>query len=266
MLITFDLDGTLIRGPFIKGVFPVIATLFKDALRQQRGKYVEEEFDVHLHKLLLQEYRKRDVRGKRDTAYDWDDILTAVSQQFGIILSVHIVDIIQKTCGADTCWLKPGAEALLAYLRKQQQPMYVLTNGFKRYQEFIIQYLGINTFFDGIIAPDTTGFAKPDREIFETAKNKDPLRQVCHVGDSLLNDIAGANQANCTTIWVASHLPARVRLHPPSDRASTPECLAYIQKTLADSTRYPQPPIEDCQADYIVTDLLEIIDIYPQLA
>ena len=263
MIITFDLDGTLIRGPFIAGVFPVIATLFKDELQHQ-GQLVPNQFAQHLQQLLLKEHRRRDIPDNRSAAYNWDDIVSVVAQRFGIVLSIDIVKVLHQTCRPDTCWLKPGAKEVLSYLAQHNQPMYVLTNGFKKYQEIIIRYLGIDTFFDDIIAPDTTGFAKPDREIFEIAKSKDPTKQVYHVGDNLLIDVAGARQAGCKTILVSTSFSETMQLHPPAYRALTPEYTTHIHNALANNNNHFLPPTKACQADYVVTNLQEIINIYHQ--
>ncbi|MBD3309000.1 HAD-IA family hydrolase [candidate division KSB3 bacterium] len=264
MLLTFDLDGTLIRGPFGVGVFPAVAAEFKAALSRQ-GTPIPDHFDRQLKERFLQEHRRREASPNRYTAYDWDDIALTVSRQLGIDVAVDIVQILHTVCAPTTCHLKPGAQELLAYLQHQGQTMTVLTNGFHKYQHIILRYLGIHHYFDDIIAPDRLHQAKPDREIFDAVRQHAPAHQVCHIGDSLAMDILGAKQAGCMAIWIAPHLPDDLRQYAPQDRARSPHYLPHLQRTSAELFHTSAQSLDQFRPEYVITDLRDIIPLYSDL-
>ena len=95
---------------------------------------------------------------------------------------------------------KPYAEipAVLSCLKTRYQ-VGIISNG-NSYPERI----GFPDVFDFVIFADKCGFAKPDRGIFEFALSRSGHKpeEVLHVGDSLENDVLGANNSGLRSVWL----------------------------------------------------------------
>ena len=63
---------------------------------------------------------------------------------------------------------------------------------------------GLEGRFAFVVFSQDVRVRKPDRRIFETAAREAgcPLDELLHVGDSLENDVAGANAAGAHTVWL----------------------------------------------------------------
>ena len=79
--------------------------------------------------------------------------------------------------------------------------------------------LGIDSYFERIIASADVGFAKPDSRVFAQACERlgVPPEQVLHIGDSLAEDVNGARQAGLRALHLrrdveASSDPATIRM------------------------------------------------------
>ena len=66
------------------------------------------------------------------------------------------------------------------------------------------EYCGLEARFAFVIFSQDVQIRKPDRKIFEiTAQQADcALDELLHVGDSLKNDVAGANAAGARSVWL----------------------------------------------------------------
>jgi putative hydrolase of the HAD superfamily len=115
---------------------------------------------------------------------------------------------------AATQELAPGAESTLAYLA-ERHPLGIITNGPSDAQHAVIAALQLERFFRWrIVSGDTTvGIRKPQRGIFELACDISASQpeHTWYIGDSLVNDIAGAAGAGWRTCWISAaeeHLAA----------------------------------------------------------
>ena len=72
---------------------------------------------------------------------------------------------------------------------------------------------GLLEYFDVLTFSDEVRLAKPSRDIFHlTAQALEiPPDQVVHVGDHLLADVLGAQQAGMKTIWIETHDERRAK-------------------------------------------------------
>lgn len=72
-----------------------------------------------------------------------------------------------------------------------------------------MQRAGILDFFDVLTFSDEIGLSKPSREMFlmtARAMNVHP-EEVVHIGDDLLNDVRGAQQAGMKAVWIGTQNP-----------------------------------------------------------
>ncbi len=103
--------------------------------------------------------------------------------------------------------LAPGAESILASLA-ERYPLGIITNGPSDSQHAVIAALHLERFFRWRIVSGnaTVGIRKPQRGIFDLACNlsaSQPAR-TWYIGDSLVNDIAGAAGAEWRTCWISA--------------------------------------------------------------
>ncbi|UVE51707.1 HAD family hydrolase [Haloferax larsenii] len=81
----------------------------------------------------------------------------------------------------------------------------LVTNGGKAAQQAKLDTLGIADSFDAAVFATPESAVKPDTDPFERALRElgsEPDESV-HVGDSLASDVAGANAAGLTSVWVS---------------------------------------------------------------
>lgn len=88
----------------------------------------------------------------------------------------------------------PGLEKLAADFT-----LIAVTNGNAN-----LDKIGIRHLFDDIVAAAQAGFAKPARQIFETAVSRSGFsnEEILHVGDHPETDINGAREAGLRTAWI----------------------------------------------------------------
>jgi putative hydrolase of the HAD superfamily len=92
---------------------------------------------------------------------------------------------------------------LLARVHKRIR-MAVVTNGMETAQRAKLRRLGIEEYFEVVVASAVVGEGKPSRSIFEHALARMSVKPAdgVMVGDSLDGDIAGAVEAGLVAVWV----------------------------------------------------------------
>lgn len=99
--------------------------------------------------------------------------------------------------------LLPGTLNVLETLRKKYS-LHIITNGFSETQSTKLRSGGIEHFFELVVNSDSTGFKKPQREIYDFALQgvgcADPARCLM-VGDDFIADYQGARGAGWDAIW-----------------------------------------------------------------
>ena len=106
--------------------------------------------------------------------------------------------------GRESYRLFDDALEFTAAVTEAHTPLALITNGASDTQRDKICSLGIESWFDSIVISGEVGVAKPASPVFEIALSKLGVDKeaVCHVGDSLVSDVAGANAAGLTSIWL----------------------------------------------------------------
>lgn len=109
-----------------------------------------------------------------------------------------------------------GVRDLLAQLRKNYK-LIVITNGPLFSQQPKVDRVQLGDHVDHLVLAGALPWQKPDVRIFEFALQLEGLKpsQVCHIGDSLSSDVAGAMAAGIPCVWVnAEGLPCPKNLRP----------------------------------------------------
>ena len=196
----FDLDDTLYdhSQPFVhayRAVFADRYALDVHRLYMRHRVYSQEAFVRNEKKEITREemYIYRTTAAMRDFGY----VITAeealqfqqayAELQYRLTLDETMIEI-------------------LDYCKKTGQFVQVITNGPSKHQRAKINALGLDRWIntaDAVISSET-GYRKPDKEIFELARQHFSLdiNQTFFVGDSPETDIRGAVLAGWKTIWL----------------------------------------------------------------
>jgi len=108
----------------------------------------------------------------------------------------------------------------LDFLKEKNVPMGIITNGPSEHQWSKVKALGVERWIDkeNIIVSGDYSINKPDVRIFEIMQEKLqlPIDSLYYIGDSLENDIVGANNAGWKAIWINRYkrkLPGNVKIY-----------------------------------------------------
>lgn len=191
----FDLDNTLCRprtpflAIFLESCAPLVDSPLVDAqtLLRAWGEALEEP-------------------GPSTTA----GCLTRALAACGAPAPEQLVASCARTLAANwaaTQELAPEAESTLAYLA-ERYPLGIITNGPSDAQHAVIAALRLERFFRWrIVSGDATvRIRKPQRGIFDLACaiSASQPEHTWYIGDSLVNDIAGAAGAGWRTCWISA--------------------------------------------------------------
>lgn len=240
--ITLDLDGTLADWPFREAVIPVMR------------KYLPQP---EAWALRQREYLRRMASENPVSAFDWDSINQVVCSELSLAPLPTVSEMIEEA------HLKPEllyADTPLAieHLRSNGWKIAVATNGFAKYQGAILKRLGFE--WDLFLAPDTTGFAKPQAGFWRSVINGEP---VVHVGDIVSQDIWGANAAGIGGAWVWRTMPEALQNLEVAERLYHPELERWLEhEHQTEIGHYGQLQNQVFSSlpkpDWVVRDLLEL--------
>ncbi len=103
----------------------------------------------------------------------------------------------EQTCSC------PNVQETLTHLQATGYRLGLLSNGFPEIQERKLQNLKIADFFRFKVYSDAVGEMKPSPSIFRYAERAATARgaEIAYVGDSLEDDILGAQAVGWTTVW-----------------------------------------------------------------
>lgn len=258
----FDLDGVLMRNPFETCVLPRLAAL----LRASPGlsDLDEQEASRAVRERVSQGWQRRMDRADLVGAYDWDAIYRDVAVELGgsaaLTEQIDVAAWVVQCCGEEGhIAALPGAADALAGLANLSVRTVVVSNGFAAYQEPVLSSLGLLGYFDAVVTPERAGAAKPSREIFEYAAPLDLF-----VGDTLVHDVFGANQAGVESAWLPPRLPPDLLPLSPEERARHGSLPALVEQSLASSPHsrfHPEAAVADCMPDYVLARVDEVVGL-----
>jgi HAD superfamily hydrolase (TIGR01509 family) len=123
--------------------------------------------------------------------------------------------------GRQRALLRLGARETLAALAARGLKLGVISNSIQpaRYLDGVLERYGLKGFFTATVYSSEAGVAKPHPAIFQAALRalQAPPERTVHVGDRLLNDVAGAQAVGMAAILI--EVPQRVEF----DRDITPD-------------------------------------------
>lgn len=231
-VVSFDLDDTLIRGPFgrvIDDVAEAVAGSPEEAAEIRAQIRAGHQALLGVDDLASYDWHQivADCIGDRDPGFDMLDRLEEYASQ-GVTRILH----------ADT-------PALLARLQAAGWRVVVLTNGWRRYQEPVLRHAGLLAAIDELVTSDDVGVAKPDAATFRRARGG--AAHHVHVGDRMDHDIVGGNAADAQTVLL--------RVDAPDDPAELDSYLAGLRVKFKVSER----DREFARPDFVSNSLADVV-------
>jgi len=243
--LTFDLDGTLADWPFRHLMQPYVQPLLAQPTIRQA---------------LREEYQRRLSLGDPTGVYDWGGIYQAVREKLGLQQVFPNISKVLSEAEFESGMVYRDVPTGLAAFRAQGYGIAVATNGLARYQQVLVDKLGIT--YDLMLAPDISQALKPDPAFWNPVRSR-ASDTIVHVGDLLSQDVWGANSAGFTAVWIWRTMPEEWRATPVTERTRH-SGLASVIATMVQNeleehgfvgkTRPQSPP----WPDYIVADLNEL--------
>jgi HAD superfamily hydrolase (TIGR01509 family) len=101
--------------------------------------------------------------------------------------------------------LVPGVETMLERLSNRYQ-LAVVSNSMSDIPRRAIEKFGLARFFDVTVVSRDLGIRKPDPELFHYALSNLNVKpsEALHVGDSLNQDVVGAQRSGMRAVWIDS--------------------------------------------------------------
>ncbi len=173
-------------------IFDLIDTLASSESISESTKILEQEIGIEMVDFII-------GGGKIDTEKSVDDVITRVKN------FKNISDEQEKMI---RIWIEPSGTVLLdnsieilKYLKEKSYLVGIISNSPPTKQEQL-KDLGIDSYIDSAIFSFECGYRKPNKEIYDIfLKRFDVLpTEVLMIGDSLKNDVLGAQSAGLDAI------------------------------------------------------------------
>ena len=264
MWLTFDLDGVLIENPFMSGVFPEIAeTIARRFNHTVDCMMPKDQLHQEVFARIKKEYQRRFSSDNPHTAYDWDEIVNQVAQDFSYPDKIDVEELVIKYCKPPHIKAYDRADDLLKKLKEVGWKIGVITNGYRRYQQPVLEALDLMKYVDQLITPQGVETIKPDPSIFDEIEGLKTDKWF-HIGDTISHDILGGNIGGAKTILVYREMVGQLRDIPVSKRVKSDPGQDLIDQILGEEAkRYSHlcQNREECRPDYIIGNLDEILEI-----
>ncbi len=198
----FDLDHTLWD-------FERNSKICLEAIMDKEKQVLPSDFDIEIflqHFSVINAGLWRELDENRITHDNlrqvrFQRVLSAmnieISDEFSLNLNQHFLDTLPHQHH-----LMDDAFDVLEYLHPKYR-LHILSNGYLEIQRKKMHSGGILHFFENIFTIDNAGYKKPEKAFFEFALNeiKTAPENCIMIGDNLLTDIEGAQNAGIATIY-----------------------------------------------------------------
>lgn len=152
----------------------------------------------------------------------------------------------------------PDVQVFLEHAVAGGVPLAVVTNGPSDLQRDKLEALGVDKSVKAVVISGEHGVAKPDPVIFELALDElgvEPKDAWC-VGDSLATDVAGADRAGITAIWLN-----RPGHEVASASAEAPPRIEGLFRVLRGSIMSATPVVESATVEVgSMSSLVELLE------
>lgn len=195
-------------------VFDVDDTLYEQIVPFENAFRSLFDIDIDMEKFYLLSRYYSDVKfeASRNGEMTMDEYHIYRIQEAAKDLGVYLTDEqalnMQKEYKKNQQKLKMSDTtiSILELAKKNNVKLGVITNGPSKHQWAKVDALGVEKWIprENIIVSGDLGINKPDKRIFEVMQEKLQLgvESLYYIGDSLENDIVGANNAGWKSIWI----------------------------------------------------------------
>ncbi len=213
--ICFDAGGTLLYPhPSVGEIYQKVSARFGCCATAEQ-----------LEKLFREIWLKRDGLSHLKSLSDekiertwWRELVLEVFNQVGGIKEFEsFFDELYVTFADPNVWrLYPGTVEVLQELKRRHKKLAIISNWDSRLFG-LCDGLGIKDYFEFVLASAVVGASKPGPRIFQEALKRfgvDPSQAV-HIGDSVEDDIQGAQRVGMQAILIDRHPKHRTQPLPP---------------------------------------------------
>lgn len=197
----FDFDETIFdhKHSSIEGLSAIASEY--TGLKEHSVEWMEEEFwkiiDWNYHLILAKKITTDDARIVR---------LERLFQTAGVeppLEDLPRLSNLYKTKYLESARSIPGIKEIIMKLKSKGYFLGIITNGHTNSQKERLEGLGLNQYFDYVIASEEAESEKPDLWIFKYALRKANCRadEAIMIGDAWDKDIVGAVDAGLKAIW-----------------------------------------------------------------
>ncbi|QGN32981.1 HAD family hydrolase [Microlunatus sp. Gsoil 973] len=239
-VISFDLDGTLIQGPFGR-----VLTDLQDTLAAAGVAGAKTAIQRRHRELLVTDPL---------AAYDWDAIVGGYLSDAGLRPPFDLIERLNEHVRrGETRILHERTFEGIGALRSAGWRVVVLTNGWRRYQEPILRGIGMLDAVDQLLTADDIGLPKPAAEAFAAARGG--ATEHVHVGDRIDHDIVGGNRAGARTVLLRPDVPIQ-----GAGSDDDPAVIDYLRELAERQNALPVEPPGLTIPDYFETSMSGVVD------
>ena len=195
-------------------VFDVDDTLYEQIVPFENAYKSLFDMDIDMEKFYLLSRYYSDVKfeASRNGEMTMDEYhiyrIQEAAKDLGVCLTAEQALSMQKEYKKNQQKLQMSNTtiSILELAKENNVKLGIITNGLSEHQWVKIKALGVERWIDreNIIVSGDYGINKPDVRIFEIMKEKLqlPNESLYYIGDSIENDIVGANNAGWKSIWI----------------------------------------------------------------
>lgn len=192
--VTFDVGGTLIEP------FPSVGDVYSE---------VAARHGIHIPPGTLNNHFAAAWKAKKGFGHsmrDWSDLVDATFA--GLVQTppsqTFFPDLFAEFTKPTAWRIFDDVIPFLERLRATGVRLAVISNWDERLRP-LMKALDLASYFEAIVVSIEVGFAKPAKQIFETAARQLqlPPGQILHIGDSVVEDVTGARAAGFSAMLIA---------------------------------------------------------------
>lgn len=201
--IVFDLHYTILRLHPSRGI--VYQKIFKNHGFNARPREIKNAFST-----VWKDYGDRKIsensqkhRNEENIEKWWFDFHSKMLKKLGlkdqVIAKAINKDISRQFFGNPKIHrMYDDAKKILPFLKKHKVKLVLLTNGYKSTVN-VVEYFGLNKYFDHILVSCDVGISKPDPRLYRIIAKKLSVKceEILCVGDSYATDVVGAIKSGC---------------------------------------------------------------------
>jgi putative hydrolase of the HAD superfamily len=221
--IFFDAGGTLFHP------YPSVGEIYVEVAR----RYGCHAQPAEIEKIFRSVWRHKDEAAslvshsseKIEKQWWYHLVFEVFSHVGGVPDFDRFFDELYHIFAAPAVWrVYPGTEEILERLSKDHKRLAIVSNWDSRLFG-LVSGLGLDRYFEFVLASAVVGFSKPSPKIFEEALRKMNVlpQEAVHIGDSLEDDIKGAANAGIRAVLIDRHAD------DPGALRQTPENVAVIR-------------------------------------